>query len=641
MKMQIKGFNENYFPKDWIILSFFILLNLILKLLHISETPYWLDESHFVFEAQKSLKAIIDEALNYPNSPLYVVMLGGWVKLFGISEFSTRSLSLLFHIFSIPLLYYFAKKYINKQAAIIVILLFTFSNIHLYYSHEARSYTIITFFTIFSFYYFLNLMQKPDWIKLSKYSLVNTVLLYTQVVPIFAIFSQFLVSLFHVKNNRKSFIYFILANLIAVTIFSVWIIFNRYYKRDMAEAAWLSPPDLSDIFLVMVRFLNTRVILFIFLLILLLFFIKEYKKISGKEKNIFWLTISWSFVPIISVFALSLFIPRFLPRYMLLATPGIYLLFAFIVTKQDFAHYFKLDKRYNPIIQWGLILIVIFLSIIKINLNPYKGEAWDKAAEYVKTHETDSTITAVQAWYMFRPFAYYYKKEYFKETDSVLTKLKRDDVIFGNSVGMVKKINLGTYNKLIIVQSHENVVDPKGTVLSYLNENFRLIDKKNLGGICVARYHLSKPTLLDSIFINFEQGNYNNPKFVIQHDEALSGSHVTRVDSKNKYSSGLEIPVSLIPTKKANQVFIQAWVKYSDPAPEAKLVASFENKDDVYLWKSEGIMKGTEANIWNKIKLVLNIPKKELSASDIFKVYLWNKGETEVLVDNILIKFLN
>ena len=746
--MGIQQFLLKIYQKDWLVIGLILIINLIIKILHISEAPYWLDESHFVFEAQKSFKGIIDEALNYPNSPLYVVLLGFWVKLFGITEISTRSLSLLFNLLSIPLIYYFAKKYINKQSAVIAILFFSVSNLHLYYTHEARSYTIITFFTILSFYFFMELMKKPDGKALGKYAVANTLLLYTQIVPIFAIFAQFLASLFYVKKNRKGFIFFILGNFIAGTLFSIWIFFNRYYKRDMADAAWLEPPTVDQIYSVMVEFFNSRMVFFIFLLLVVLFVVQKYKSFNSGESKVFWISLLWGFIPVISVFVLSLFIPRFLPRYMLFATPGFYLAFALVISKLDFENLFRnsqnlsgsqnlsndqnlpgsqnlfnsqnlsgsqslsndpnlsnsqnlsndqilsngkylpddknltinnnqntnqneniknnqnfnqksnlkenkktnqnkiiknnqsLIQHPNQILKYLIVVLILISMATKLNLNPYKGEPWDMAAEYVKENQTGNSITIVSAWYMFRPFSYYYDKAIFGQTSEVLNKLEQKDIYFGNSSGVFKKVNLEYYENLILVQAHDNVVDPRGTIVSYLNERYKLIEKKKVQGIKLAHYQLSEPVTVDSLFIDFENDTVSYNHLVVEHENAYSGNHVSMVDKDHEYSSGIDIPVSAIKERSFHQINIQVRVKFWDQSTKAKLVVSLENQDEIYFWKSKEIQQAAKINQWEKIDLSVYPPKEKVKSKDILKVFVWNNGETEVLVADILVGFM-
>jgi len=680
--------------KDWILIGLILIINFIIKILHISEAPYWLDESHFVFEAQKSFKGIVDEALNYPNSPLYVVLLGFWVKLFGISELATRSLSLLFHLLSVPLIFYFAKKYINKQAAFIAILIFSVSNLHLYYTHEARSYTIITFFTILSFYFFMELMRKPDSKTLTKYAATNTLLLYTQIVPIFAIFSQFLASLFYVRKNRSGFVSFIIGNIIAGAFFSVWIFFNRYYKRDMAEAAWLEPPTVDQIYSIMVEFFNSRMVFLIFLLFIVLFVVQKFKSFNSGGDKVFWISLLWGFIPVISVFVLSLFIPRFLPRYMLFATPGFYLAFALVISKLDFENLFHNSKNLpgsqslsnsqnlsndqnlsngknlpngknltinnnqntnqneninntqsliqhpNQILKYLIVLLILISMATKLNINPYKGEPWDKAAEYVKANQTGNSITIVSAWYMFRPFSYYYDKAIFGQTSEVLDKLEQEDIYFGNSSGVFKKVNLEYYENLILVQAHDNVVDPEGTMVSYLNERYKLTEKRKVQGIKLAHYQLSEPVTVDSLFIDFENDTVSYNNLVVEHEDAFSGNHVSKVDREHEYSSGIDIPVSAIKERSFHQINIQVRVKFWDQSTKAKLVVSLENQDEIYFWKSKEIQQSAKINQWEKIDLSVYPPKEKVKSKDILKVFVWNNGETEVLVDDILVGFI-
>jgi uncharacterized membrane protein len=76
-------------------------------------TPYsyWHDELFSVTFSQESLEDLHRLILYDVHPPLYQLLLKGWINLFGDSESSTRSLSWLFAIGSIYLLWKFSEGY--------------------------------------------------------------------------------------------------------------------------------------------------------------------------------------------------------------------------------------------------------------------------------------------------------------------------------------------------------------------------------------------------------------------------------------------------------------------------------------------------------------------------------------------------
>ena len=109
------------------------------------------------------------------------------------------------------------------------------------------------------------------------------------------------------------------------------------------------------------------------------------------------------------MFIFSQFIPRFIPKYILFATPGLYILFAYLFSVLPI----------NKIAKYSLIIIILAYSIIKVNSYKYNKEDCNKAAHYIIENKNEKTLVIVQAWYTFKPFTYYYSKDIFKEDSAV------------------------------------------------------------------------------------------------------------------------------------------------------------------------------------------------------------------------------
>src|SRR5271165_3481594 len=89
----------------------------------------------------------------------------GWIHL-GISEAWLRLPSALFGIAAIPLLYFVARKFIGVEPALAAAALLAFSPTHVYYSQEARGYTLAILMVLLSTYFFVRAVEscgRRDW----------------------------------------------------------------------------------------------------------------------------------------------------------------------------------------------------------------------------------------------------------------------------------------------------------------------------------------------------------------------------------------------------------------------------------------------------------------------------------------------
>ena len=131
--------------KSLLIVFALILLKLVLSIPFLTSQPIDLDEPFSIYHAQKSLPHLISIFKTENNPPLHFILLHFWEQLFGNGALSVRSLSLLFSLLTIPILWKIATQFINFKAAILLCLLFIFSDYHHYHGLEARTYSLLIF----------------------------------------------------------------------------------------------------------------------------------------------------------------------------------------------------------------------------------------------------------------------------------------------------------------------------------------------------------------------------------------------------------------------------------------------------------------------------------------------------------------
>ncbi len=92
-----------------------IILAALLRLYDLGGESYWYDEVIMTDVAQGDLGKMIKSG----RPPLYVTFAHFWIKLFGTSEFATRSLSALAGILAIPVLYLIGQQLFGTRVGLI------------------------------------------------------------------------------------------------------------------------------------------------------------------------------------------------------------------------------------------------------------------------------------------------------------------------------------------------------------------------------------------------------------------------------------------------------------------------------------------------------------------------------------------
>ncbi len=131
-----------------------ILVAFYLRASSITFQSLWRDETDAIRFALAPLPDLI-KTLTQPgyNGPLFFLMLRGWIGVAGQSEIALRFPSLVFGVISVALIFAVGKRLFNRSIGLIAATLFAFSAYQVWYSQEAKMYTLITMLALASIYF--------------------------------------------------------------------------------------------------------------------------------------------------------------------------------------------------------------------------------------------------------------------------------------------------------------------------------------------------------------------------------------------------------------------------------------------------------------------------------------------------------
>jgi mannosyltransferase len=107
------------------------------------------------------------------NPPLYYAIAWGWAKAFGLGEVGLRSLSALFGAATVPVAYLIGRELSGKRAGFIAAAIVAVNPMLIWYSQEARSYSLLVFFAAVSLLFFLRALRTRDKWDLTLWSLAS------------------------------------------------------------------------------------------------------------------------------------------------------------------------------------------------------------------------------------------------------------------------------------------------------------------------------------------------------------------------------------------------------------------------------------------------------------------------------------
>jgi mannosyltransferase len=188
----------------WLMVAGLTLLAFLLRRFHLGAESLWFDEADIVAQARQPLGNLFEAfARAGENGPLYTLMLHFWMALydgvpgaaramhllFGSSyEAPIRGLAMLFGIAGIPAIYALARKIGDTPLALISAALLAINPFHLWYSQDAKMYTLLVLMTLLTTWLYLLALERntiplwlayvvATWIMLTSHSLSGLVLL--------------------------------------------------------------------------------------------------------------------------------------------------------------------------------------------------------------------------------------------------------------------------------------------------------------------------------------------------------------------------------------------------------------------------------------------------------------------------------
>jgi mannosyltransferase len=121
------------------------------------------------------------------NPPLYYVLAWGWTKAFGAGELGLRSLTALFGAATVPVAYLIGRQLATRRAGLIFAALVAVNPMLIWYSQEARSYTLLIFFGAVSMLFFARALNTHRGRDLGLWALASALALCSHYYAVFAV----------------------------------------------------------------------------------------------------------------------------------------------------------------------------------------------------------------------------------------------------------------------------------------------------------------------------------------------------------------------------------------------------------------------------------------------------------------------
>lgn len=513
------------------IVLFILLMNFVVGFFSIQLTPIGLDEPFSIFHAQMDISEIISGLKGGNNPPLFEIILHYWIQIFGIDPISVRFPSLIFSTLTLLFTFKIAKRISTTQNALLATLLMSLSNYFIYFSHEARAYSLFALLSVIAFYLILKISSSKgnNIIDFVTLGIVFALIMYNHYFGVFVFMLQSAFFLFINKNDKSTIQKYLILGASVLLLYSPYLL--EFYSRFMDSSqngTWVKATEnLGNLHDMLFWFSNKNKLMFA--LIMMILYGAAFKLFSQFELNstlkiilkyfitplfflisisiffsvpVIWrlteigfvtfafvavITIVFAYVafiheaknryitllvgsfliPLLLFFSVSFVVPIWIDRYLIFILPFFYICLSIAIS-------FVAKGKYY----YSLAIVVCIGMLYSFDIETSDHDDVDQVVEYVKENSSEETIIVLKPRHFDLAFMYYYDRNLFSDYQFFPQTIRKNRVyaIYGlPGLNEVKKHNA---KHIIYLDAHSNFSNPNNEVYKKLNETYTLESEK-------------------------------------------------------------------------------------------------------------------------------------------------------------------
>jgi mannosyltransferase len=178
--------------REYLAVSVIVAAGALLRFYGLGARQLWLDEliQLLRFSHATWSERLTDITTEVAAVPLDYMVQYFFVSLWGGSPFMARLHAAAFGVLSLPLAYLLARKFVSVQTALWSAALLAVYPLHLYYSQEARNYSLFLFLCLVSWLLFLRAIPAVRFRSWLPFILAASLCLYTNYFAVLVLLSQ-------------------------------------------------------------------------------------------------------------------------------------------------------------------------------------------------------------------------------------------------------------------------------------------------------------------------------------------------------------------------------------------------------------------------------------------------------------------
>lgn len=408
--------------KELKLLIAMLLLASALRLFRLEEREIWYDEAFAVLYAEKDIGDIIygtiapvEGAAADIHPLLYYFFLHGWMGL-GQSPFIVRFPSVIFGLLSVCLVFRLGRELFSTKAGLLAATLTAISPFHIWYSQEARMYSLLCLSSLLSIYSFVKVWKEGKVAQWMAFSICTGLSLYAHNLAFLILFTLDLFVL--LRRRWELFRPLFIAHIVIGLLFLPWLMLVPGQLAKVQQAYWIPRPGPSELVRTLMVFtfnlpLPDRVLPFSLLFSLLLLFLTLYRTFrpalvgSGRGSWPEYLTVTLSFVPVTTMFLISQIRGIYIERGVLACALAYYLTIAQAIFTGKLPRFVLLSLTPVPLLLAGSLWY-------QYTYSDFPRSPFRQANAYLRAHYVTGDVIVHDSKLSFFP-SHYYSRELAQE----------------------------------------------------------------------------------------------------------------------------------------------------------------------------------------------------------------------------------
>lgn len=441
------------------------IIGFFLRFYDLGFNSLWLDEASTLTFAVKSIPEIWQATTGGEfNPPLFY-----WVEhlmlTFGNSEVILRFVPALLGALSIPIIYLAGREFIDRNVGIIAATAFAFSPFLVYYSQEARAYSMMLFFVTFSLVFYFRALKNNtarDW---AFFGLLSALAFWSHFYALVIVGALVLYALYVLVPKIRADLRVARPVLLAAAVFAIislpliLVTIQLFALRTASAPTFgIQGPDL--IIATFAQISGSDIAMYILLILFIAGIIQAF--LMDKNKGLF----------LVSVVILTFVISNFLsyripmqPRYLIFMAAVFFITIAL--------SYKLLSSRWNsPAVVYGFLALLLIINIPMLAgyYSGYTKEDWRGLSGQVQQLTKPGDRIVLVPGYLYQPFDYYYSNKTYGTIE-----------LYADNEKSLEAIYTGNRNSTIyyVVTGDITSADPTGGAINWLEKNTKFLGNRN------------------------------------------------------------------------------------------------------------------------------------------------------------------